>query len=513
MAEQPARQRTGRGQTTGEGSAASAPAPVVYTLTLRNREQAIDVLAEFPAAGAACLDLHMAVWSPGFYRLEDYAARVSDLHALDDDGAALEVQQVAPNRWRVVTGGAQMVHAHYRLTCRDQSVTTNWLDEQVAVINGPASFIVCAGAAQHPHEVHLVLPDGWQAETALPAADQRPCRYRAANFDVLADSPILAGILITRSFTVAGSVHVLAVGGQRYALDVDRAVHDLEQVVRAHRALWGSFPYARYCFLVICREGGGGLEHADSTLITAAPTRVAVADGYRAWIGLASHEYFHAVNVKRLRPVELGPFDYLQPPQTAGLWFAEGITSYYGDLLLCRAGFVSPAQALAVLSTQIGKLQAMPGRRLQTLEQSSIAVWSNSFSGLNTDERSVSYYHKGHVVAFLLDARIRQATQGAASLDDLMRLANARFSGERGFTPAQMRAAVAELAGDDVAAWLDSAVASTGELDYAPALAWFGLRFVEPDGAEPVNDWQLEFDEVSDEAVLRQRQAWLAGCE
>src|SRR5262249_28220708 len=160
-------------------------------------------------------------------------------------------------------------------------------------------------------------------------------------------------------------------------------------------------------------------------------------NAYSRWLGLVSHEYFHAYNVKRLRPIELGPFDYEKEVHTPSLWIAEGLTSYYGDLLVSRAGVAERDYALSRLSTEIKQLQTSPGRLVQTLEQASNEVWTSSFSGVGSSPKTVSYYVKGPVVGFLLDARIRRATDGSKTLDDLMRLAYQRYSGKKGFTAEQ----------------------------------------------------------------------------
>ncbi len=205
-------------------------------------------------------------------------------------------------------------------------------------------------------------------------------------------------------------------------------------------------------------------------------------EGYRDWLSLASHELFHAWNVKRLRPAELGPFDYETETYTPSLWFAEGVTSYYDDLLVHRAGLFTRDEYLKRLSKQIEALQTTPGRLVQPLEAASFDAWIKYYRrDENTNNTAVSYYTKGSVTAFLLDARIRHATGGRRSLDDVLRLAWPRFSGERGFQAHEMRSLFEEVAGTDLDPWLAHALESTGELDYTEALDWYGLRFVESD--------------------------------
>lgn len=489
-----------------QSTPALALPPLVYTITITDSSRPIaEVTLDIPAPGAGA-DLRMATWSPGFYRAEDYASRVHAVTALADDGSPLTVMQTAANRWRVDACGAQAVRVRYRLECSDSSVTTNWVGDGYALLNGPATYLAVAGAQARAHRLLLALPDGWQALVALPAEPGGGANaYVAASFDALADAPILAGAALERhDFAAAGASYTLAAAGRTGILDLTRAAHDLARVAEANLRLWRQRPFERYLFLAVCREGGGGLEHAESTVVTAVPTRLAEPAGYPAWVRLASHEYFHAFNVKRLRPRELGPFDYERPARTRGLWVAEGLTCYYTDLLLCRAGIWSPDQLLAGLSDVIAQLQGSAGRRVQTLEESSLAVWENSFSGLRTGDDSVSYYVKGHVVGFLLDVHIRRATGGARSLDDLMRLAFERFSGDEGFTPEGFARAACEVAGYDITGWLAQAVASTDELAYGEALGWLGLAFAGGAGA-----WQLQIDALSDTEAAERRAAWL----
>ena len=232
-------------------------------------------------------------------------------------------------------------------------------------------------------------------------------------------------------------------------------------------------------------------------------------EDYFNWLRLVSHEFFHTWNVKRLRPVELGPFDYEAEVVTRSLWVAEGITSYYGDLLLRRAGLCTVAEYLAGShfpadegersKGDIERLQEVPGRAVQPLESASADSWIKFYrTDENSANTSISYYTKGAVVGFLLDAEIRRATKGARSLDDVMRLAYRRYSGDRGYTPAQFRAVAGEVAGTDLSAFFHRALETTDELDYHEALNWYGLRFVPAGG-----------DKGKDKDPGKPAQAWL----
>jgi predicted metalloprotease with PDZ domain len=465
--------------------------PIVYTIRVPSPErQTAEVEARIPTEGRAVVELMMPVWSPGFYRIQDYASKVEEVFVRTELGAGLRWEESEPNRWRVETGSAPEIVVSYELACEDRFVTTNWVSPELGVLNGGATWITLFGDSARPHEVRIEPPPGWtDVETALPTApDGRPLHFRAESFDELVDSPIVGGDLDVHVFHVAGIPHSLVNAGDHAGFDGEQAARDLQRIVERSLPLWGTLPYHRYVFLNVFRPGGGGLEHASSTLLTASVAGTATHEGYRRWLAIAAHEYVHALNVKRLRPVELGPFDYEQGARTPSLWFSEGVTSYLADILVTRAGLADTAWFLDRLSSQIASLQSSPGRHLQSVSLSSLEVWGNSNSGIGADSSTVSYYVKGQVIGFLLDARIRSATDGRRSLDDLITLAYQRYGGQRGFTPEELVSTAEEVAEADQKAWFRTALETTEELDYSEALTWFGLRFA------PGRVWTLEIE-------------------
>ncbi|HJR63089.1 MAG TPA: PDZ domain-containing protein, partial [Gemmatimonadaceae bacterium] len=243
--------------------------------------------------------------------------------------------------------------------------------------------------------------------------------------------------------------------------------------------MWGSLPYERYLFFnILVGEGGDGIEHKGSTVLIASRWSTRNESDYRDWLGLVAHEFFHAWNVKRLRPIELGPFDYENEVYTRSLWIAEGVTSYYAWLLVSRAGLATREQTLAEITLSIRALQNTPGRLVQPLELASFDAWIKHYRpDENSPNVAISYYTKGAIVGLLLDARIRRLTNGARSLDDMMREAYRRYSGERGYTPAQFRAVANGVAGSDLGDFFRRALETTEELDYTEMLDWYGLRF------------------------------------
>jgi predicted metalloprotease with PDZ domain len=462
--------------------------PIQYTFRVVDPDKHIaGVEARIPTGGRATIDLMMPVWTPGYYVVEDYAARVQNLVARGPGGDTLTVSKPKPNRWQVQTAGSPIVIVSYALLAQGRSVTSNWVDADLGVINGGAAFVTLAEAARRPHDVRIEMPSTWKesASGLEPAPGGQPNHYRAADFDTLADSPIVAGNLTITEFVVDGTTHVVADAGQQAQWNSRAGAAKLEKMVEGARTFWGGLPFKRYVFLNVFRQGGGGLEHANSTLLTSSPKMTEPTNG---WLSFVAHEYVHAFNVKRLRPVELGPFDYESPPRTSSLWLSEGGTTYVANLILARAGLVSTDDFLGSMSSAIASLQKSPGRLLQSLSQSSLEVWTNSNSGVGANAKTVSYYVKGNVVSFLLDAHIRRLTNGRKSMDDVMRLAYERYGGERGFTADELRAVVEQVAGRGVKAWWAKAIDSPSELDYGEMLGWYGLRFAGGAG----ESWTLE---------------------
>ena len=494
-----------RGDGPQVAPAASKPAttavePIRYTVRFPAPESHYaEVVAAIPTAGAGEVELMMPVWTPGSYLVREYARNVEGVAAqASTGGPALGIAKSRKNRWTVATGGAPVVLVSYRVYCREMSVQSNWVDSSFAILNGAATFLTLVDRTPRAHEVTLVPPPGWlRSITGMPSAPgATPHKYLAADFDTLVDCPIYLGNPAVYEFVIDGKPHLLVNEGEGGVWDGPRSARDVEAIVKAARGLWGQLPYEKYVFFNLLVEAGGGLEHKSSTVLMASRWATRTRPSYLGWLDLVSHEYFHTWNVKRLRPVELGPFDYESEILTKSLWLAEGVTSYYDRLLVRRAGLCSTAEYLegnapsvTAESTDpkndIETLQETPGRLVQPLETSSFDSWIKYYRrDENSVNTSISYYTKGAVAGFLMDARVRQATDGAKSLDDAMRLAYTRYSGEKGYTPAEFRATVAEVAGTDLTAFFRRLLESTDELDYNDALAWYGLRFKPVDATD-----------------------------
>jgi predicted metalloprotease with PDZ domain len=463
--------------------------PIRYTLSFPTpHTHYVEIDASIPTDGEPQVDLMMPVWTPGSYLIREYSRNVESLTAKDAaSGAPLSVEKTRKNRWRVAANRARVIALHYRVYCREISVRTNWIDDEFAQLNGAATYITRLDARDRPYEIKLRLPSGW-ARSLSGLASPAPNDFRSPDYDTLVDSPIFAGNPAVYEFAAGGKPHDLVDFGEAGVWDGARAARDLAKVAQKTIEFWGAVPYDRFYFFNVIGAPNNGLEHKNCVVLDTPRLSTRTEADYHGWLRIVSHEFFHPWNVKRLRPIELGPFDYENEVYTRNLWFSEGFTDYYADLQLRRAGLSTVDQYLQDMSGQIAGLQNTPGRLVLSAEMASYDAWIKYYrANENSSNDSVSYYVKGAVIGFLLDARIRRATEGAKTLDDFMRLMYRRYSGAKGFTSADLRAAALELVGasakEDLLRWFEKALETTEELDYVEALDWFGLDFRPPSNA------------------------------
>jgi len=473
--------------------ASSPPAePIRYTLKFPvPATHVVEIEADVPTGRRSAIELMMAVWTPGSYLVREYSRNVEGVTATGAGGTSLTVTKSAKNRWRIETGGVDRVRVRYRVYGREMSVRTNYIDPDFALINGAATYLTLAGdTGSRPHDVSVELPAAWKTVVSplqdVPGGSSR--QFRAPDFDTLVDSPMVAGNPAIYPFTVRGVTHYLVDIGEGGIWDGTKTVADVQKIVETAAAFWGAVPYDKYVFFNLIVQASGGLEHKNSCTLMANRWDVRTRRGYAAWLDLVSHEFFHAWNVKRLRPVELGPFDYERENRTRMLWAAEGLTDYYGSLIAVRSGAITPQEYLVNLSEAISELQTTPGRRSTPVEQASQDAWIRQYRpDENSPNVSISYYTKGAIVGLLLDLEIRRLTNNAKSLDDVMRAAWAKYSGAHGYTAEEFRALVSAVAGHDLSAWLHRALDTTEELDYTP-LATVGL-VAKADLPDPARPW------------------------
>jgi predicted metalloprotease with PDZ domain len=421
-------------------------------------------------------DFKMPAWMPGFYRILDYAKNVSNFRAADGAGRPLPWERVAKNDWRVVSGGAASATLEYEVLGTVRFAAQNYLAEDRAYIAPPGMFLHIAGKLQRPATVTVKPPEGWKSiATGLDPVSGRANAYSAPNFDVLYDSPILLGNQEQLQFSVKGVPHYVAIENVQPSVDRKKILGDLKRMVETATGLMGDVPYTRYAFLLM-GQGNGGIEHLNSASIAFNGNSLTTADGYRGWLSYVAHEYFHNFNVKRIRPIALGPFDYDRENLTNMLWVSEGLSVYYEDLICLRAGLMTREQYLEKMRNSIQRFENAAGHRYQSATESSWNTWGTS--GVGGDRNTtISYYDNGGILGALLDLAIRHPTGSAKSLDDVMRELYRKYYREkqRGFTDAEFRAECERAAGVPLSEVFEYA-STTKEMDYAKYFAWAGLE-------------------------------------
>lgn len=467
-------------------------------------------------------ELMMPTWTPGSYMVREYAKHIDWIKAENEDGSLL-ITKTKKNRWIVETPDDKPFTVKYRLFCKEVSVRTNFLDNTHGVLTGAATFVTIPEQMDRAHQIKLSLPEAWTGSaSSMRTVGDDENHYVAENYDEVVDSPIVAGLVEVFPFEVGGVPHFLVNVNDEGNWDGEQAAKDLTKLVKAHQDLWGSIPYDRYYFLNVINNSGGGLEHDHSCLMMAGQRSGRGGGGYIRWLGLCSHEFFHTWNVRRLRPKSLVKYDYEAEVYTPSLWIAEGVTSYYEDVLLCRSGITEPQNLVNSLSGMIRGVQNREGRKVQSLRDSSHDAWIKFYRPEeNSRDTQVSYYNKGAVAAFLLDVEIRKASEGKKSLDDALRIMYDQYADGVGYTSKDFRKVCSDVAGEDLNEWFESAIDSTDELDYQNVADVLGMRVgplmpfnADPDDApkQRQRPWigLGEKDSPADEAGLKENDEILA---
>jgi predicted metalloprotease with PDZ domain len=429
--------------------------------------------------GAEIQDFLMPAWMPGYYRIMDYEKNVSNFRAADGAGRPLGWEKVTRNTWRVVCANSPAVVLDYDVFGNVSFVAQNAFDAERAFIAPPGIFLYPAGRIRHPVTVTVKLPEGWtRIGTGLDPVGGRPGTFAAPDFDVLYDCPLLLGNQEAVRFDVKGVPHEAVIEDVPAEVDRRKMADDLGRIVRAATDLMGDIPYRHYTFLLM-GKGNGGIEHANSAACSFNGKSLVDEKGYRGWLSYIAHEYFHAFNVKRIRPLALGPFDYETENLTDMLWVSEGLTVYYEDIVMVRAGLMTADQYLERMQGAMTRFENTPGRRYQSATESSLETWGSQGLG-GGGKTKISYYDNGAMLGAMLDLAIRNDSGNRKSLDDAMRGLYRKYAQERkrGFTDAEFRAECEAAAGTSLAEVFEYA-STTKDVDYAKYFAYAGLRVVD----------------------------------
>lgn len=423
--------------------------------------------------------MNMPAWTPGYYQLMNYASNVENFQAFDAAGKVLKWKKTEANGWEIYTNKAEIIKITYDIKATRNFVAGNYLDEERGYISPAGVFMHPAGMIKNEVTVNIDKYKNWsKIATGLPKVKGKENTYYAKDYDTLYDSPILMGNLESfPSFTIKGIPHYFE-AYKAGKFDRQQFMNDVQKIVSTASGIIGDIPYTDYTFLAI-GPGGGGIEHLNSTSIAFSGDELTNREGRIRTYNFLAHEYFHHYNVKRIRPIELGPFDYDRENRTKMLWLSEGLTVYYEYLILKRAGLMTTEEMLKTFQQNIKAYESKPGRQFQTPADASWKTWDEGPFGRTSDEvnKTISPYDKGALLGLLLDFKIRQSTNNEKSLDDLMRLLYNKYYKQksRGFTEDEFRIEAEKIARTSLQDFFDY-IYTLKTVDYPTYLNYAGLK-------------------------------------
>ena len=486
-------------------AAKPSAAPLKYELAFEHpNTHLLDVTIHASDLKGATVEFAIPDWAPGSYYIENYSANVQRFRATSADGKALSWRKTDSQTWQIDLAGAAAVTISYQVFANTLQNNIAQYNERHAFIGGPSVWMYLVDGKDRPIELSVAAPSGWKIATGMEHTSDHT--FAAADYNWFADAPFEISDFAEKDFEVMGTTYHVIVHDVENKKDFTKFANDLQKTVATIVPLFQSVtgtpqaaPFKDYYFIFhIWPQTGGGLEHLNSTQInfttdwnSTEPLPGTTLNQYDLKLFVAAHEFFHAWNVKRLRPLPLGPFDYTQMVHTPSLWISEGLTSYYGSLSVERAGLVPPLQYLDGIARLITNFEAKPGRKERSIEDTSWDTWfSNPMSisqANNLANTYYSYYDGGQIMGHILDFAIRDNTNNQRSLDDWMRLLYSRYALPKpGFKPEDAIHAASEVAGKDVSDVFRRYISGMEPIPYEQYFALAGIEVtkkVDPDKA------------------------------
>ena len=431
-------------------------------------------------------DFKMPVWAPGSYLVREFAKNV-DMVTANAGNDKLKIEKTDKNTWKVMNGKKTDFTLKYRVYAYETSVRTSFLDDSHAFISGTSVFMYLDGAKLLPGKL-VIKPHESFKKISTSLTKESDKVYSYPDIDVLYDCPIEIGNQDVFYFDAAGVKHEVCMYGEGNYVK-EKLQKDMARIVEEATKVYGVNPNKHYVFIIHnLTVGSGGLEHASSTTLDVNRHTYSPA-AYNGFLSLVAHEYFHLWNVKRIRPIALGPFDYTKENYTNMLWVAEGFTSYYDELLLKRAGYYDENQYIRALTSTIASVENQPGSKVQSVAESSFDAWIKGYRpNENSYNTTISYYPKGAIIAALLDIEIIVGTKGEKKLDDLLKyLYNEYYMvKKRGYTDKEFKEATEKIAGKKMDDFFAKYIYGVEAIDYNSILSKVGVNlFVSPRSNEP----------------------------
>ena len=440
-----------------------------YTYSVNDRNPAFaDVRIELIGKRIESPVLRMPRWTPGAYRIREFADQVDKFRASGEAEAALPFERPDESGWRI-SGTADTLVVEYEVEYAYQSWSAG-VEHNYVLVEGPSTFMYVDGQQNHPVTVSYRVPGGWEVVSPLERVDART--FVAADFHHLVDAPAQLGELFQRTFSLDDARVDLVFHGDAQ-FDTSGFVAMVEEICRYQTSFFEEIPFKRFVFfyrLLPGRRGGGGLEHANSTTIGLSAARL--SENILSAAEVSAHEFFHVWNVKRIKPSAYSVLDYDRKVRINSLWFVEGVTSYYEALTVLRTGLWSPDEFFNEMEDQIATLELARQSERVSVEDVSWSIWERGYGF-----PGVSFYNQGEVAGLLLDLLIRDASQNETSLDDVMRELNDEFGKTgKGFEPGDILTAVNSAGSSDFGDFFEACVSGTDPMPYETALAAAGLR-------------------------------------
>ena len=422
------------------------------------------------------MSVTMPAWTPGSYEILDFSRHVRKIKVVNSAGENIDLSKKDKSTWKIANGKSRDIAITYEVFAHDLSVHTSHLDSSHGYLNGTNIFLYIEGYKDQTAELTIKPYKDWKVSTGLEKVGD--FKYRATNFDILVDSPIEIGTHRSLFFNVEGKEHEIVLYGHGNENE-DKIKSDIQKIVESFLKLFGHLPYKRYVFIfhLASEDSGGGLEHLNSTTIDVDRFIFAPFESYKRFLSVVSHEYFHLWNVKRIRPAELGPFNYKDENYTSLLWMAEGFTNYYGRMMLLRSGLISQKDFFKHFMENVRFYEMQPGRLITTAYESSFDAWIKLYRpSPNNFNSYISYYTKGDMLGFLLNVRIIEVTRGQKSLDDLYRHLFEKFNKDgKGYTEKDLILSLKEVTGTDFTDFYSRFIKSTEPIDFQAELDKLGV--------------------------------------
>ena len=503
----------------------SAATPVVPAISIRYNvtfpeAQAHYVSIEMNISGLdqKTIDLKMPVWTPGSYLVREFGKNVEAFTA-EAKGSALTCYKTDKNTWHIINNANTSIKVIYKVYCFELTVRTSMVDAEHGFLATSGLFMYPAGMLNLPSQIHIEPYKGWTTvSTSLERVKGDQFTLAAPNYDILFDSPIEVGTQDVFYFDAAGVKYEVAmVNAGNY--NKDDLKRDMAKIVEEETAIYSENPNKHYVFIILnYAKGGGGLEHLSSTVLGVARESYGTKAGYANFLGLVAHEHFHLWNVKRLRPIALGPFDYDKENYTTNLWIAEGFTAYYQDIIVRRTHLYPVDDYLTRLAGNITSVTNQPGAKVESLSDASFNAWIKLYRpNENTTNSTISYYSKGAVIAMLLDLEIINDTKGAKSLDDVMNYMYNEYYKvkKRGYTDAEFKAGLEKFAGRTLDDFYNQYIYGVADIDYSKYLAYAGYKLTDDNANTNTPALGVTAPKVNGKyvvtTVLRNSAAWIDG--